>query len=41
MEMHSAALELELVDLALAEVLTASFEGQDFQIAREVLKPGK
>jgi hypothetical protein len=37
-QIDPAALELQLVDLALAVVLAAGLEGQDLQVAREVLK---
>jgi hypothetical protein len=37
-QIHPAALELELVNLALAVVLAAGLEGQDLQVAREDLK---
>jgi hypothetical protein len=41
MQIDSAALELELVDLAFAVVLAASLEGQDLQVARQVLELGQ
>jgi hypothetical protein len=37
-QIHPAALELELVDLALAVVLATGLEGQDLQVAGEVLE---
>jgi hypothetical protein len=37
-QVDPAALELELVDLALAVVFAAGLEGQDLQIAREDLQ---
>jgi hypothetical protein len=40
-QIDPGALELELVDLALAVVLTASLEGQDLQVAGEVLELGQ
>jgi hypothetical protein len=40
-EVDPAALELELVDLALAVVLAAGFEGEDLQVAGEVLELGQ
>jgi hypothetical protein len=40
-QIDPAALELELVDLALAVVLATSLEGQDFQVAGEVLELGQ
>jgi hypothetical protein len=40
MQVHPAALDFEFVDLALAVFLAAGLEGQDLQIAREVLELG-
>ena len=40
-QVDPAALELELVDLALAVVLAAGFEGEDLQVAGEVLELGQ
>jgi hypothetical protein len=40
-QIHPAALELELVDLALAVVVAAGLEGQDLQVAGEVLELGQ
>jgi hypothetical protein len=40
-QVDPAALELKLVDLALAVVLAAGLEGQDLQVAGQVLKPGQ
>jgi hypothetical protein len=40
-QIHAAALELELVDLTLAEVLTPGLEGQDLQVAGKVLELGQ
>jgi hypothetical protein len=37
-QIDPAALELELVDLALAVVLAAGLEGHDLQVARQVLE---
>jgi hypothetical protein len=37
-QVDPAALELELVDFALAVVFAAGLEGQDLQIAREDLQ---
>jgi hypothetical protein len=39
-QVDPAALELELVDLALAVVLAAGLEGQHFQVAGQVLELG-
>jgi hypothetical protein len=41
MQVDPAALELELIDLALAVVLAAGLEGQDLQVAGEVLELGQ
>ena len=40
-QIHPAALELELVDLALAVVLATGLEGEDLQVAGEVLELGQ
>jgi hypothetical protein len=40
-QIHPAALKLEPVDLALAVVLTTSLEGQDLQVAGEMLELGQ
>jgi hypothetical protein len=40
-QVDAAALELELVDLALAVVFAAGLEGEDLQVAREVLELGQ
>jgi hypothetical protein len=40
-QIDPAALELKLVDLTLAVVLTASLEGQDLQVAGEALELGQ
>ncbi len=40
-QVDPAALELELVDLALAVVLAAGLEGEDLQVAGEVLELGQ
>jgi hypothetical protein len=40
-QVDAAALELELVDLALAVVVAAGLEGEDLQVAREVLEFGQ
>jgi hypothetical protein len=40
-QVHPAALELELVDLALAVLLTGGLERQHLQVARQVLKLGQ
>jgi hypothetical protein len=40
-QVDPAALELELVDLALAIVLAGGLEGQDLQVAGEVLELGE
>jgi hypothetical protein len=40
-QVDPATLELELVDLALAVVLAAGLEGEDLQVAREVLELGQ
>jgi hypothetical protein len=37
-QVDPAALELELVDLALAVLLTAGLEGEDLQVAGQVLQ---
>ena len=37
-QVDPAALEFELVDLALTEILTAGLEGEDLQVAGEVLE---
>jgi hypothetical protein len=41
MQIHPAALELELVELALAVGLATGLEGQDLQVAGEVLELGQ
>ena len=41
MQIYPAALELELVDLALAVVFAAGLEGQQFQVAGQVLELGQ
>ena len=38
MQVDLATLELELVDLTLAVIITAGLEGQDLQVAVEVLE---
>jgi hypothetical protein len=40
-QVHPAAMELELVDLALAVVLAAGLEDEDLQVARQVLELGQ
>jgi hypothetical protein len=40
-QVDPAALDLELVDLALAVILTASLERQDLQVARQALELGQ
>ena len=40
-QVDPAALELELVDLALGVILAASLEGEDFQVAGQVLELGQ
>ena len=40
-QVDPAALELELVDLALAVVLTARLEGEDLQVTGQVLELGQ
>jgi hypothetical protein len=40
-QVDPAALELELVDLTLAVVLTTRLEGEDLQVARQVLELGQ
>ena len=40
-QVDPAALELELVDLALAEILTTGLEGEDLEVAGEVLELGQ
>jgi hypothetical protein len=40
-QVDPAALELELVDLALAVVLAPGLEGEDLQVARQPLKLGQ
>jgi hypothetical protein len=40
-QVDPATLELELVDLTLAVVLTAGLEGQDLQVAGQVLQFGQ
>jgi hypothetical protein len=40
-QVDPAALELELVDLALAVVLATGLEGQDLRVARQVLELGQ
>jgi hypothetical protein len=40
-QIDPAALELEVVDLAFAVVLAAGLEGEDFQVARQVLQLGQ
>jgi hypothetical protein len=40
-QIDPAALEFELVDLTLAVVLTTSLEGEDLQVARQVLELGQ
>jgi hypothetical protein len=41
MQIDARALEFEFVDLALAVVLAAGLEGEDLQVAREVLELGQ
>jgi hypothetical protein len=41
MQVDPAALELELVDLTLAVILTAGLERQHLQVTREVLELGQ
>jgi hypothetical protein len=41
MQVHPAALPLNLVDLALAVLLTASLEGQQLGVSRESLEGRK
>jgi hypothetical protein len=38
-QIHPAALPLDLIDLAFTNVLTAGLEGEDLQVARQVLEP--
>jgi hypothetical protein len=40
-QIHPVALELELVDLAFAGVFATGLEGQDLQVAGEVLELGQ
>jgi hypothetical protein len=40
-QVDPAALELKLVDLALAEVFAAGLEGKDLQVAGKVLELGQ
>jgi len=40
-QIYPAALELELVDLALAVVFATGLEDQDLQVAGEVLELGQ
>jgi hypothetical protein len=40
-QVDPAALQLKLVDLALAIILAADLEGQNLKVAREVLKLGQ
>ena len=40
-QVDPAALKLELVDLALAEVLATGLEGEDLQVARQMLELGQ
>jgi hypothetical protein len=40
-QIHPAALQLELVDLALAVLLTPGLERQDLQVPGKVLQPSE
>ena len=41
MQVDPAALKIELVDLALAVILAAGLEGEDLQVAGQVLEFGQ